>query len=258
MKGAMKRALIITSAGCSRRFSDSLGKDILKVLYSDGEPKECLLGHQLELTKHEEINLIVIVGGYKYAELRSFIKENYDDPRIELVYNDKFREYGSCYSFACGLNSLSGRDIDEVILMEGDLVFDARTFKSVIAAGQDVITANPDIVRSDTAVVFYVTIDGVLHYAYDTQHKALHIKDAFTMFGNSGQIWKFRDVNLLFNTVKKLGEGLYDDTNLLPIEHYFNARGMENVMFIKFEFWVNCNTIKDYQVICKYKGRSYE
>lgn len=256
----MSRAVIIAAAGCSTRFNASLEKDILKVIYSEGKPKECLLGYQLELTINQEIDLIVIVGGYKYSDLCLFIKENYgDNSKIVLVYNDKFREYGTCYSFICGLNCLHDRDIDEVILMEGDLAFDRHTFKSLIMTDKDVITTNPDVIHADTSVVFYVTAGGVLHYIYDNQHKELCIKEPFIILGNSGQIWKFIDVTLLMNIIKNLGEELYYDTNLLPIEHYFKLRGMKCVKFINFEFWINCNTIKDYQNIRDMnKGKLYE
>jgi len=254
----MKRALIITSAGCSRRFSSSLGKDVLKVLYSEGKPKECLLGLQLELIKHEEIDTIIVVGGYAFSELCEFIKQNYSqDRRIKIVYNSKFNKYGTCYSFACGVKALGVDDFDEVIFMEGDLVFDAATFADVVSASRDVITLSPAIVSADQSVIFYVTPKGVLHYLYDTQHKLLQVRAAFKKLGNSGQLWKFCDVKLLKNVIKKMGKGLCEDTNLRPIEQYFNLRGIDETEFIVFRFWVNCNTLNDYKVIRKNQKKLY-
>ena len=256
----MKRALIIASAGCSSRFSRSVGRDVLKVLYyEDDKTEECLLADQLTLVRDAGFDSIVIVGGYAYEELRDFIARYYsEDQRIETVYNEKFHEHGTCYSFACGLNTLRGRELDEIVFMEGDLIVDAASFSAIVDADSDVVTANRELIRADTAVVFYTTTHGKLHYVYDTQHRALRIDETFTRLGNSGQVWKFRDVGLLHETVDALGDGLYDDTNLLPITNYFNARGLDRVIFISFNIWFNCNTIDDYRAIRRYKENRYE
>jgi CTP:phosphocholine cytidylyltransferase-like protein len=253
-----KRALIITSAGCSTRFSRSVGKDVLKVLYYEDSPEECLLAEQLALAGKEDFDLIIIVGGYAFVDLSRFIHDLYrDDPRIQLVYNDKFSEYGSCYSLACGLNALRDRRLDEIIFMEGDLFFDAASFSSVAAVESDVVTANRTLICADKSVVFYATLDGRLCYVYDTRHASLRIDEAFTTLGNSGQVWKFRDIDLLREIAADLGQGLYNDTNLLIVERYFNARGLNHVAFISFDTWFNCNTIDDYRAIREHKAGNH-
>lgn len=250
----MRRALIITSAGCSARFSRSVGRDVFKILYYEDRADECLLAQQLALVKNVGFEHIVIVGGYAYSELRDFIFRHHGaDSRIELVFNEKFKEYGTCYSFACGLKALLDRDVDEIVFMEGDLVVDSTSFSAVVDADNDVITANRDLIRADKSVIFYATTGGCLSYLYDTQHCELRVDDSFTILGNSGQVWKFRDVGLLHETVNALGSLLYDDTNLLPIGRYFNARGLDQVTFITFDAWFNCNTIDDYHAIRRYK-----
>lgn len=255
----MKRALIITSAGCSTRFSRSIGRDVSKVLYFEGDPKECLLGCQLELVKDEGFDVIVIVGGYMFTQLRDFVASHYgSDQRIKVVFNDKFREYGTCYSFACGLNALQDYDLDEIVFMEGDLAFDKATFTTIVSKDRDIITASQGVIHAETSVIFYVSMDNSLHYIYDARHEKLHINDSFIILGNSGQVWKFCDVNLLRKTVNMLGVGLCDDTNLLPVENYFNARGLKHVAFLTFDSWINCNTIDDYVIIRKFKEKFRE
>ena len=255
---SVKRALIVTSAGCSTRFSRSVGKDVLKVLYHEGAPDECLLAEQLALVGKQVFDLIVIVGGYAFEELSDFIQVHYGgDPRIETVYNDKFREYGSCYSLACGLNVVRGRKLDEIIFMEGDLLFDIASFSSVVTAERDVVTANRCLICANKSVVFYATPDGRLRYVYDTMHSSLRVDEAFTMLGNSGQVWKFRDTALVHEIVDDLGPGLYSDTNLLFVERYFDARGLNHVKFITFDTWFNCNTIDDYRAIREHKADNH-
>ncbi len=252
----MKRALIITSAGRSLRFSQSVGRDVLKVLYHEGNAGECLLAEQLALVSAAGFELIVIVGGYAFTELSDFmIGCHGNDPHIKLVYNDKFQEYGTGYSFVRGLNALPGSDLDEIVFMEGDLMFDAASFNAIVNAEGDVVTSNREPIRADTSVVFYVTEDSQIHYIYDKNHHALRIDNPFTKLGNSGQVWKFCDVALLHKTMHTLGSGLYTDTNLLPIERYFNARNINQVKFITFDIWFNCNTIDDYHAIRSYKGK---
>lgn len=254
----MKRALIITSAGSSTRFRHSVGKDVLKVIYYEGTPKECLLSYQLELISDEWFDIILIVGGYAFAELRDFITQyEGNSPRLMTVYNDKFQKYGTCYSFACGLNALRSFEVDEIVFIEGDLMFDDASFSAIVNADSDVITANRNLIRGDS-VVFYTTITGEFRYAYNKNHHGLCIDETFTMIGNSGQVWKFRDAGLLHRIVNNFGAGLHDDTNLQPFERYFNSRGLDQVTFITFKDWFNCNTIDDYRAIRKYKDSSYE
>jgi NDP-sugar pyrophosphorylase family protein len=246
----MKRALILTSAGMSTRFSRSVGKDVLKVLYSEDSPKECLLADQLSLADKFGFDRIIVVGGYSFEELKSFIARYFQGvSNIETVYNEKYREYGTCYSFVRGLKALRDQNIDEIVFMEGDLIFDEPSFSALVDSPQDVITANRRLIRAGTSVIFYTTTKGRLRYLYDTRHAELRIAEPFTFLGNSGQVWKFCDVPLLHRISEDLGTGLFDDTNLLPLEKYFNARGLCNVTYITFDVWINCNTIDDYRAV---------
>lgn len=251
---ARGRALIITSAGCSTRFSRSVGRDLLKVLYTEGSGDECLLAGQLSLVADAGFDSIIIVGGYEFDELRDFVARG--GPRnsaVETVFNDKFREYGTAHSLACGLKALGNRDFDEIVFMEGDLFFDAASFARMVAADGDVVTANRDLVRAEKSVVFYVTGDGRLRYIYDPRHRSLHIPEPFKILGNSGQVWKFRNAALLHQVMEEMGPGICEATNLVPIERYFNALGLEQVIFSTFDAWFNCNTIDDFRAIRRYK-----
>ena len=95
--------LIITVAGTATRFNRDTEKETLKCLYYKDSPKFALLN---QLIKNcGEYDKYIIVGGYLYSVLEAYVKENlqaYDD-RIELVYNEHFKDYGSGYSLYKGI-----------------------------------------------------------------------------------------------------------------------------------------------------------
>lgn len=246
----MKRALIIAAAGRSSRFCQSLGRDVLKVLYHEGNEEDCLLNRQLIKGLALGFDHIVIVGGYAFDKLSDFVSRRFSgESQIEVVHNEYFLTYGTCFSFSRGLDALKGRQIDEIVLMEGDLEFDNQTFEEIVSSKTDVVSANSDPIRAERSVVFFVTLDRKLGFKYDPEHKALHIDQPFTAIGNSGQVWKFCDVPLLMRTTEGLGAGLYDDTNLLIVERYFNALARPDFSIITFRDWHNCNTVQDYRRI---------
>ena len=253
----MKRALIIASAGCSTRFSQSVGRDVCKILYHEGPETECLLEWQLELALGNRFDSIVIVGGYAYEDLCAYVQRHHGgETRIETVYNAHFRERGTCYSFVCGLEALRGRELDEIVFMEGDLMVDTASFSAVVESDRDVVTATRELIRADKSVAFYQTADGHLRYVYDPRHRALQIDGPLVVLGNSGQTWKFRDVGLLRKTSEALGVASHDDSNLAPIMAYFNARGLAQAEFIAFNDWFNCNVVEDYRLVRRYKGNA--
>ena len=102
----MKRALIITVAGTSTRFNQSVGGEWLKCLYYEGNSTNCLL-YQI-INRAKDYEQIIIVGGYKYTDLVAYM-ESLQDKRITLVYNEHFVDYGSGYSFYLGLPSRRSR-----------------------------------------------------------------------------------------------------------------------------------------------------
>ena len=249
----MRRAAIIAAAGCSARFRRSVGRDVLKVLYYEQEPKECLLSRQLDLLTATDFAHVVIVGGYNFQALEQFIRQYHaEDQRISLVYNGQYEEFGTCFTFACGLNALELSRIDQVVLIEGDLFFERDDFQEIVAAESDVITANSELICADKSVVFYIAQDNKIFYTYDTAHRQLRVDAPFSVMGNSGQVWKFCDPLLLANIVNGLGSAGCSDTNLLPIEQYLNVRGINQAKVVKFGSWFNCNTIDDFHAIVDY------
>ena len=240
----MNRAVIILCAGTSSRFSKSLNQEVLKVIYHENQPTKTILAYQLNSLKNA-FNKIIIVGGYRIEELKNYVGDYFSNlEHIEIVNNRKFETDGTGYSFQLGINALK-EHYDQVVLLEGDLILDAPSFDAVVSSNNDVITVSPLLIDARTSVIFYSTLAGQLNYLYDQTHTALHIPAPFLTLGNSGQVWKFKDLNRLKAASQlKLAA---NSTNLRIIAQYFEALHIDNCALITFKKWINCNTYTDYQ-----------
>lgn len=243
------KVLIITVAGMSSRFSQSLGKEYLKCIYYTGTIQESLLYRIL--SQPIDFDKYIIVGGYKYDEL-TLIIENYFKrfkEKIILVNNEKFAEYGSGYSLYLGLREAIRLQPKDVIFAEGDLYVDQESYLKVCNSDHSVITYNSEPIRADKSVVFYYDQNYNLHYIYDTKHNALKIEEPFLSIYNSGQIWKFNQFCRLENIFYSLNQREWQGTNLILIERYFSQLKRDAYDLVGFNKWINCNTIYDFNRI---------
>ena len=146
--------LIITVAGTATRFNRDTEKETLKCLYYKDSPKFALLN---QLIKNcGEYDKCIIVGGYLYSALEAYVKENlqaYGD-RIELVYNEHFKDYGSGYSLYKGIEAVM--DSGDVTFVEGDLFFLKENFKPVYDSEKSVLRINREPLYSNKAVARHV------------------------------------------------------------------------------------------------------
>lgn len=243
MEVSMK-VLIVTVAGLSSRFSQSLGHPCVKCLYHEGTGKDSMLYRLMHLY---DFDRYIIVGGYRYEELAKAVDAEFGDIRgkILLVDNPQYVEYGSGYSLYLGLAEAMKLDFSEIIFAEGDLLVDRKTFGEVCGASGDVLTVNRDSILANKAVAFYFDMHNKIHYIYDTSHNFLEIKEPFTAIYNSGQIWKFSQPELLRRVVASMESEAWKGTNLALIQAYFSES--EKLEIKTFEKWVNCNTVRDYR-----------
>lgn len=243
------KILIITAAGISSRFSESIGHPALKCIYYENDIKESLLykmlHHNIDFDKY------IIVGGFMYEELRATINTYFSDllPNISLINNDKYRDYGSGYSLYLGLKEAVNLEFDELVFAEGDLFVDEESFQKLYDAEKDVITCNGEDIYANNAVAFYFDHAYTVHYIYDTAHEIFIIKEPFRGIFNSGQIWKFKDRKRLENIIFNLREEEKQGTNLVIVQKYFSAYSKEQYEIIKFNKWINCNMISDFYKI---------
>lgn len=241
------KALIVTVAGTARRFSESVGKDTLKCLYYKNAPEESLL---CQMLRHRaDFDKYIIVGGFLFDELVDFIEENLKEfaDKITLVKNEYFAEYGSCYSLYLGIKKAGELCCEQIVFAEGDLFLDEETFQKIYDAANDAVTSNGEDIYADKAVAFYYDTMSGIHYIYDTDHETLCIKEPFTAIFNSGQVWKFKNRELLLQIAEGLSKEELAGTNLVIIQKYFSALDKGGYQQFKFKTWINCNTLADFE-----------
>lgn len=255
------KIVIITVAGVSSRFNQDVPEEdkILKCLYYEENPTDTLIYHMLE--KSAFADKIIIVGGYKYDDLAEYIKEYIPkelQDKILTVYNDHFSDLSSGYSLYLGIKEVldNFEGIDEILFVEGDLDIDDESFTKVIESDKDVLTFNYEPIYSNKAVVLYQNGNDEYHYLFNSDHGLLSLEESFKAIFNSGQTWKFRDMELLKVANDNFYENLIDDTNLGIIQKYFDlVKDASEIEIIGLKHWVNCNTRQDYKLIKNYWER---
>lgn len=242
------RSLIITVAGTATRFNKDTQEETLKCLYNIGGVRNSLL-YQI-LDKARDFDEFVIVGGFLYAKLEKFVKEDLAEfqDRIKLVFNPEYATSGSGYSLILGIQNIS-TETDEVIFVEGDLYFNREDFEQIKASKLNVITVNHEPITARKAVVVYERTDRHVKYIYDTAHSYLQIDEPFLAIYNSGQVWKFTDIDKLKMVLDNLTPKQTQGTNLEVIQGYFGDLISSEYEVVEFSTWHNCNTVADYKTV---------
>lgn len=243
----MRKEIVITVAGTSSRFSESIGRQQVKCIYNEGDYKKSLL-YRL-VTTYDNFDDITIVGGYRIDELKGYIDtylSSYSN-QIHIVYNPHFEDYGSGYSLYLGLKESFAHDPDEIVFAEGDLWLDRDSFLEVCNVDTNVITTNSETITAKKSVALYTDLEDRLHYIYDVKHGALQIDEPFNAIYNSGQVWKFTDIKRLREVIEGLSKKSLQGTNLEVINGYFSSLKAKDYSIIRFNRWINANTVSDYR-----------
>ena len=250
------RVAVITVAGISSRFNEGIEEQDkkLKCIYYADDKKNTLLYHML--CKLSYADKIVVVGGYKYDELKSYIDEVLPPDmheKIILVMNEHYEDYASGYSLYMGLKTAFDKltDIEDILFVEGDLDIDKESVDKVIDSYNSILTYNNEPIYSKSAVVLYQDEGNLYHYAFNSSHGTLKIDEPFKCILNSGQLWKFTDIDVLRKSNEIFEKNYKMDTNLRIIQDYVNEfKG--NIEVINLKRWTNCNTRADFGKIRKY------
>lgn len=243
------KIMIITVAGVASRFSRSIGQSCLKCLYHKNSIKDSLLYHML--SQNPEVDKYVIVGGFRFDELKHCIDQYFAEfrDRIVLVKNGKYEEYGSGYSLYLGLEAVRGMDYEELVFAEGDLWIDDESFKRIWETPKNVITCNKEAILAEKSVAFYYDVGYGIHYIFDTEHSLLEIGEPFLGIFNSGQVWKFVNRGRILEAMEEISAEDWKQTNLNFIQQYFGALEREAYETVMFRTWINCNTVDDFEKI---------
>jgi CTP:phosphocholine cytidylyltransferase-like protein len=243
---------IITIAGISSRFNEGIEEDkkVLKCLYTEGGKEETLLYHLMKKCSYADH--IVLVGGYKFEDLCSFYKSELIEefPNVSLVLNKHYSDLGSGYSLYLGIQAAIKHNTSEILFVEGDLDIDNASFARVVESEKSVLTYTFEPIYANKAVVLYKDDKDQFRYAFNSNHGLLTIDSAFSCILNSGQTWKFTEVDKLKAANDKFFETAKADTNLRIVQNYLDA-GVE-IDLVPLNRWTNCNTRDDYRRIVSY------
>ncbi|MCR5517961.1 MAG: hypothetical protein K6F17_05260 [Lachnospiraceae bacterium] len=243
---------IITVAGISSRFNDGIAENDkkLKAVFYEDKPQNTLIYHLLR--KCDFADKIIVVGGYKIDSLKEYVDSLEDEvkTRIEIVYNEHYKDLGSGYSLYLGLKEAFVHNLDEVLFVEGDLDIDDESFAKIVDSKESVLTYTHEPIYANKAVVLYKDADDRYRYAFNSDHGLLTISSPFSCILNSGQTWKFTDMDKLKKATDDFFENSKADTNLRIIQNYLDM-GVEAEL-VALNRWTNCNTREDYKKILSY------
>lgn len=244
------RIAVITVAGISSRFNDGIceEKKTLKAIYSDCDKGQTLLSHLISQCSYADI--IIVVGGYKYNDLNAYIEDEIPDSlrnKIMIVQNEHYIDFASGYSLYLGLeDAFKKKNIQDILFVEGDLDIDDCSFWSVVMSDKTVLTSTYETIEANKSVVFYKDSGGRYRYAFDSQHGLLHITEPFSEIRNSGQLWKFTDIEALRKANEEFFITDMGGTNLSIIQKYLDQISPDSIEIIRLKEWTNCNTREDY------------
>lgn len=249
---------IITVAGISSRFNKDVPEDekVLKCLYWEDKPRNTLIYHLIK--KVSAYDKIIIVGGFKFQDLIDYISKNISQTlkdKIMIFNNSHYKDLSSGYSLYIGIKeALNFENIEEILFVEGDLDIDEDSFLKVLNSNKNVLTINRNPIYSNKSVVLYQDKNDDYHYLFSSDHGLLTLEEPFKAIFNSGQIWKFKNVELLKIATNYFKENIIGDTNLGIIQKYFALVENKEIEIIELKHWVNCNTHEDYKLIKDYWG----
>ena len=250
------RVAIITIAGVSSRFNDGIPEEEKKhkAIYSEGTSKDTLLYHLLR--KCSFADKIIVVGGYKYDEIKSYCEALPTDIRskVHLIFNPHYKDLASGYSLYTAIKELesSADQVEEVLFVEGDLDIDLASFKRIVNSPSNVLTYSYEPIFANKAVVLYKDESEHYRYAFNSSHGLLTIDSPFSVILNSGQIWKFTDVSKLLSANSDFFNNSKDGTNLKIIQNYIDLCDPSSFELLGLSRWTNCNTREDYKKIKGY------
>ena len=246
------KVVIITIAGISSRFNEGIEEErkVLKCLYTESGKKETLLYHMMKKCSYAD--RIILVGGYKFDDLCSFYNSELikEFPDVTLVLNEHYFDLGSGYSLYLGIKEAIKHNPSEILFVEGDLDIDNASFDRVVASDKSVLTYTYEPIYANKAVVLYKDDKDQYRYAFNSDHGLLIVDSAFSCILNSGQTWKFTEIEKLKIANDKFFENAKADTNLRIIQNYLEA-GIE-IELVSLNRWTNCNTRDDYRKIVSY------
>lgn len=126
----MSTKAIILAAGSSRRLrpiTNNRPKFLVEL------NKETILDYQLRCLTECRVEQILIVVGYKKEMIKEYLEKSAYKKLIKIINNDVFEKTDNAYSLSLALEEVNEKK-DSVIILDGDIIFDIRLLKKIIAS----------------------------------------------------------------------------------------------------------------------------
>jgi L-glutamine-phosphate cytidylyltransferase len=125
------RDAIILAAGMGQRLRAVVDDRPKGLIAFDGES---LVARSTRLLRAHGIGRVTIVGGYLAEQYEAFATRAHG---VQVVRNDAFASSGSMASLAIGLTKVQSAD---VLVLESDIVYEARALREILAATDPDVT----------------------------------------------------------------------------------------------------------------------
>ncbi len=127
---------VILAAGMASRLRP-LTDDRPKCLLTVGS--RCLLQRTVDSIVEAGISRLVVVTGYREAQIREFLTANYPSLDITFIENTIYQSTNNIYSLWLARPMVDGRDF---LLLDSDILFDGRIIKRLLAHDGSVLALN--------------------------------------------------------------------------------------------------------------------
>ena len=257
-----RKYAIITAAGCSTRFSKSIGFECHKSLMPVGGLNcKSLLEWQIKTLIDNGVDQVFAVGGYMWKIFNSQINKlelKYKE-KVRAVFNSEYLTTGSYMSMFLGFDKMyhliksdTILEPTSIICVEGDVY--ASNFAEFVAKPFDYnysirpTTNGKSVLRADRDVIGIIDDHGFLSWKYSTKHSEFtNIPSSIKILFNSGQIW---EICLKGFNLRKIHERLdqqsyKNDTNLTFIDYFSDKPDTP----FELKGWVNANTVDEIKTI---------
>lgn len=235
---SMKAVILAAGVGIRLRpLTNSRPKCLVDV---QGKP---ILEYQLESLNKMGINECVVIVGYRAEQIRRRFGAQFKGVSLSFVENQLYAETNNLYSLWLAKEELK----DDILLLEGDLVFENALLEDVLASGD-----------SDVAVVdqYRTTMDGTVILAQDGLAEAMVLKANqghdfdYRLALKTVNIYKFSHNTLSDLVIPELGNFVSEKRT----DQYYEAvladlirRGRLDlsVLHVESRKWAEIDTVED-------------
>jgi choline kinase len=138
--------VVILAAGSAQRLNNHFGevpKCLIKIKGTE------ILLIQYEILKRLRHTRIYLVAGPQLGLVNTFIKDR--DLEIEVIVNESYSSRGSMHSLECAFNKIG----EDLIVIEGDLIFDPSVLSRVISSNENAIIVTNHSGSGDEMTPFF-------------------------------------------------------------------------------------------------------